>query len=326
MTSANASLTDFDFVVKTVEENYSGFPDKVSSVTLNAYRSHTETHRQSFASTRDTRQRGDILISWLAFFSDRHLHLTGMTNENVSHPTEKSPSAHLWSDDVLVIRIPFFLPEAQTHIEHLISRNQAKLSQVTNLIIDLRGNGGGTDSAYEALLPYVCDGTIEIEGVDVRATEENVMYLRNLANAHDFPEDTRNHIENLATLMLENLNSFVEMTPTQVVDPGNQIPGPTKVAICIDGKCASSTEQFLIFARQGQRVTMFGENTMGCIDYSNNVTAETPSKSWSLHYPISRSKRVPLRMIDGKGIVPDVSLDANSPSMIDEVAEYLRKL
>ena len=114
------------------------------------------------------------------------------------------------------------------------------------------------------------------------------------------------------------------MVPTQDIELEEVFKKPEKVAICIDRNCASSTEQFLIFALQSPKVTLFGENTAGCIDFSNLVPAQTPSKNWTVYYPISRSKRIPLNQIDGHGIEPHVQMDTGSKDLINQVVGHLQ--
>lgn len=320
----NAATNDFDFVVDTIEKNYAGFPSKVTGLDLTAFASHTTALRESYVHAKDTKEQEKILNAFLAFFDDEHISIqaNGITPGEDSDAASYPYFAEI-DEDTVLIRIPSFLPKHYEAINRLMQEHHETLVHTSNLVLDLRGNGGGSDECFNILLPYVCPESINVVGVDVRATEGNIEYLRELTKLHEFPEEALNQINDLTTLMAKNLGNFVEMVPTQIIELGEVFAKPKKVAICIDSKCASSTEQFLIFALQSPKVTLFGENTAGCIDFSNVVPAQTPSKNWTLFYPISRSKRIPLRQIDGKGIEPHVRIDTESKSLIDKVVRHL---
>jgi C-terminal processing protease CtpA/Prc len=248
---------------------------------------------------------------------------------NSTTPVEAEDNeSHPWFERIdektVLIRIPSFLPKYYEAINELIQEHHEVLINTPNLVLDLRGNGGGSDQCFNILLPYVCPESINVVGADVRATQGNIEYLRELTKIHEFPEDALSQINDLTELMAKSLGGFVEMVPTQTIPLGEVFAQPQKVAICIDKKCASSTEQFVIFALESPKVTLFGENTAGCIDFSNVVPAQTPSKNWTLFYPISRSKRIPLKQIDGFGIEPHIRLDTESEVFINEVVRHLR--
>lgn len=319
-----AVANDFDFVVDAIEKNYAGFPSKLNDPRLNEYVSIKTSLRDTFLGTEDPRERENLLKEFLAFFNDKHIsiHAKGRTVGEAG-ATEQKPSFERIDSDTVLICIPSFLPENYEAINQLIQEQHEVLVSTINLVIDLRGNGGGSDECFNPLLPYVCPQSIEVVGVDVRATLDNIEYLSDLTTVHDFPEEALLQIKSLTALMSESLGSFVEMVPTQTVELANVFAKPQKVAICVDKGCASSTEQFLIFAVQSPKVILFGENTAGCIDFSNVVSAPTPSNNWTLSYPISRSKRIPLNQIDGRGIEAHYRMDTESKELINDVVKHL---
>jgi C-terminal processing protease CtpA/Prc len=321
----NAAPSDFDFVVGTIEKNYAGFPSKVTALTQTAFTAHTTALRKSYVDAKDHVEQEKLLNAFLDYFNDKHISIQA----NSTTPVEAEDNeSHPWFERIdektVLIRIPSFLPKYYEAINELIQEHHEVLINTPNLVLDLRGNGGGSDQCFNILLPYVCPESINVVGADVRATQGNIEYLRELTKIHEFPEDALSQINDLTELMAKSLGGFVEMVPTQTIPLGEVFAQPQKVAICIDKKCASSTEQFVIFALESPKVTLFGENTAGCIDFSNVVPAQTPSKNWTLFYPISRSKRIPLHQIDGLGIEPHVRLDTESKILINEVVQHLR--
>ena len=55
-------------------------------------------------------------------------------------------------------------------IESLIEKNKGILENSENLIVDLRGNGGGTTDAYEKILPYILTNPIRSIGAEHLST------------------------------------------------------------------------------------------------------------------------------------------------------------
>ena len=321
-----ATINDFDFVVDTIEKNYAGFPSKVTESNLSEFESLTTSLRDSFLNAEDHKRKEELINAFLAFFNDKHISIRANEATPIeTGSTELKPSFRRIDGDTVLISIPSFLPVNYEAINNLIQEQHEVLTNTPNLILDLRGNGGGSDECFNSLLPYVCPESIKVIGADVRSTQGNIDYLRDLTTIHELPEEALLQIKALTALMAENLGGFVEMVPTQTIELGEVFAKPLKVAICIDKECASSTEQFLIFALESPKVVLFGENTAGCIDFSNIVPAQTPSKNWTLFYPISRSKRIPSKQIDGHGIEPHFRIDTESKELIDEVVKHLKK-
>ena len=87
---------------------------------------------------------------------------------------------------------------------------------------------------------------------------------------------------------------------------------PSRVAILVDDRCASSCEEFLLIARQSFSVKLVGQSTFGSLDYSNLRPYDLPSGQRVLWYATSRSMRLPNYPVDLGGIPPDVYLPARS--------------
>lgn len=323
MTRAQA-VGDFDFVVDAVSRNYSGFPDKVTAANERIYRGFTDVLRQKFVRADSPESRIGFASEWLGFFADLHLSLTSDHLVGSGVPDQSTePSIELIDNRSSLVRIPSFLPEHLEMVNDVISAHHDEITRRINLIIDLRGNGGGSDDGMEILLPYVHSGHIEVVGADVRSSLDNAKYLRQLMQLHEFPDETKRVIEERAEDMERNPDRFIEWVPTSSVELGEILETPSRVGLVVDRHCASATEQFLILARQSSKVVIFGENTAGCIDYSNVVSVPLPSGEGMLNYPITRSKRVGVAPIDGAGIPPDVAMDPRAENLIAEVAKVL---
>ena len=87
------------------------------------------------------------------------------------------------------------------------------------------------------------------------------------------------------------------------------LPYPRRVAVIVNRGCGSTCEQFVLAARQSKKVTLYGTNTAGVLDYANLLFAPIGSCSdLSLHYATSRTKRLPQQPVAPMGIAPDVAI------------------
>jgi hypothetical protein len=108
-------------------------------------------------------------------------------------------------------------------------------------------------------------------------------------------------------------------------------PLPSRVAILMDGQCGSTTELFLLLARQSKKVTLFGQPSAGVLDYANVRLFTLPSGNCFMAIPTTRSRRLPKNPIDNIGIAPDVRLrnlatpQTSSDSAVDFVQNFLKR-
>ncbi|MBK8496873.1 MAG: hypothetical protein IPL50_19165 [Chitinophagaceae bacterium] len=107
------------------------------------------------------------------------------------------------------------------------------------------------------------------------------------------------------------------------------LPFPSLVGVLIDKKCGSTTEQFLLAAKQSKKVVMFGENSAGVLDYANMHFLDFPCFEWRLGYATSRSRRLPEQPVDNIGISPDIHLESytetKTQDWVSYATEYLKE-
>ena len=100
---------------------------------------------------------------------------------------------------------------------------------------------------------------------------------------------------------------------------------PQQVAVIVNSFCESSTEQFLLAAKQSSKVKIFGTVTAGALDFANMNTVESPCGNYLLHYSMSKDVDIDNFPIDNIGIQPDFYLDDTIPEYqwIDYVTDML---
>lgn len=216
------------------------------------------------------------------------------------------------SDKTLYLKISSFSGSNAKNIDSLFKAHAATLSSTPNLIIDLRDNGGGSDFSFTPILPYIYTHPVKGIGVDVLATESNITGWKKVLENKDLPEQNRAAISNMIAEMELNKGKLVNIASDYVDSSYQPLPNPKKVLILINRGCASTTEQFLLYARQSSKVILAGEPTQGVLDYSNMRDAPFSCMSYVLRYATTRSRRLDVgEGIDNIGIKPQIKLERN---------------
>lgn len=229
-------------------------------------------------------------------------------------------------DSTAYIRVKSFDDHFAKKINSVIKVNEKKLKVKPYLIIDVRYNGGGSDFTYSPLMPYIYTQPIKNIGVDVYATPENTQAWQRVINGNPkLPKTVKNNIAGIITKMKEKPNQMVNIADDGIDTMKTFYPTIKKVIILIDEDCGSSTEQFLIEAKQSSKVILVGHHTMGVLDYSNVRMVDFNCMPLMLGYSTTRSRRIPNEAIDGKGIQPNIVLDFNSKEWFNEVMTILNQ-
>jgi hypothetical protein len=213
-------------------------------------------------------------------------------------------------DKTLYIKISNFGTSNAKNIDSVFKVNEEALKNMPYLVLDLRNNGGGADYTYEPILPYVYTNPVRSIGVDVFATETNIAGWKKYLEDKDMPDENKKSISGTIEQMEANKGKWVNIADDYVDSARKPLHYPSKVVILIDKGCASTTEQFLLYARQSSKVILAGENTSGTLDYSNVVAAPFVCMPYVLQYSSSKSRRLNINQgIDNIGIKPDKQLD-----------------
>jgi|GEM_PF-85973 len=233
--------------------------------------------------------------------------------EFVRYFTNGKPSLHRLSETTLLLRIPSFAPTEKEAIDSVLTANEELLRRAEYWIIDLRNNGGGADFCYQSILPYLYTNPIRIVGMEFLSTPRNNSRMKLLASSLLLDEEQKEWARASLTMLEEHLGEFVRLDSNRVhiLRMDSVLPYPKHVAILINEGCGSTTEQFLLAARQSKKVKLFGTPTQGNLDISNVYYAQSPCGDYVLFYALSRSLRIPEMAIDGKGIPPDYYLDSS---------------
>ena len=220
------------------------------------------------------------------------------------------PVATYLSDSTYYLRIPSFYSNIGNEF---VIQHWNEIMARPNLIIDIRNNGGGQDNYYKELAKIIYTKPYESKGVEWYASKGNIKLFEDAIRDGEIRngEDGLKWTQALVDAMKKNVGSFVTHPNSAgrntTASRDTVYPMPRNIGIIINEGNGSSAEQFLLAAKESDKVILFGNcNTAGVLDYSNAVTKPLPSNNYQLTFPMTRSKRLPENPIDNIGIAPEV--------------------
>ncbi|WP_417881860.1 S41 family peptidase [Xanthomarina gelatinilytica] len=262
-------------------------------------------------------------------------------NHNYIDKTDpRKPTIKIIDSDNILIAIPSHRPEFAEILKLFIEEHEDKIRNAKNLILDLRGNEGGSSGVTNVLLPYIetKENNPHKYWVDdkmyVLSSSRNIEYYKNAQKQGWAPEKLVKRAEENAG----NIIPFQDPVDNQIVDETatkdeaiktKELSMPKNVAILMDGSIVSAGETFILNAMKNNKVTLFGQPTAGCIDYQStywiNLTA-CSELGLFLGYPMfAASNRLPEGGVNRTGIEPDVFIDKNEKNNIGFIIEYYNK-
>ncbi|MEI7424333.1 MAG: S41 family peptidase [Prolixibacteraceae bacterium] len=332
-------IENFDFIKNRIETSYSGFQDKVNQSTKGEYNRLRDQSVKAAKESDSSIKCFKAIQDYLSFFHDKHIHFYMIGNNSnsdrpiVPYKLEKITNAEWFSlknidDSTLLLSLPSFKGEYKLLIDNLISNNMHKIVSTPYLVIDLRGNGGGMDPAFYNILPFLYTNPYKLYGNDILASIENIRVFEvgeqriSSTKTNGKPSQDAEWVSTLISKMKKNIGKFILRSNDTEVKRDKVLRNPRKVAILINRNCASSAEEFLLNARESQKVLLFGEPTSGTLDYSNVMIVPCPSMVFKFGYATTRSRRLPRFSVDRDKIQPNVYLNYNT----DWITEAVRQL
>jgi len=213
-------------------------------------------------------------------------------------------------------------------VDNIIRENPAITKSVENLIVDLRGNTGGTVRAFTSLIPLLytnpileinCGQYCTPDGIN-RTRQRIIDLERNHADTIEIKE-----WKDWLKKQEDSIGHFIYFDQ-DTLKFDSQFTYPKHVGLIIDYGCQSATEIFLLQALQSKKVTLFGEPTMGAIDYLDYYPVNLPSGKYQL-YIASTKRIIPKggKKLDGIGFQPKVKINDSVKDWVEFVKQYYEK-
>ncbi|WP_428232976.1 S41 family peptidase [Flavobacterium sp.] len=215
------------------------------------------------------------------------------------------------SDQTVLLRIPSFNYSDKKEIDSILVANKELIISKENLIIDVRNNGGGSDASFQKIIPYLYTNPIRTIGVEYLSTAQNNKRMEDFIADPDWSSEEKKWARKGLEKLNSNIGKFINLEEHIVEEQKLDVvyPNPKNIGIIINESNASTTEEFLLIAKQSKKVKLFGTTTEGVLDISNMYFVDSPCKDLKLGYSLSKSSRIPDMQIDQKGIQPDYYID-----------------
>ena len=218
----------------------------------------------------------------------------------------RRPTVRYLPSGTAVVSIVSFSPEYQKPLQQLIDRDWDRLSQARSVIVDLRGNEGGSSIVAAPLLPFVwTEAGIAPDTATpvVIASERNNEFW---AHASWAPRGLTDRLRAQPPGTLVTFSNEPTPSPPR---PSRLAPPQQRVVILTDRSTVSAAEQVVLWSRAYGRARVYGEPTGGAIDYQSTLLVRVACASMGqvLSYPlIATSSRLPVGGFNHRGIIPDV--------------------
>ena len=230
------------------------------------------------------------------------------------------------NDSTGYLRIGSFDAAYYPVADSVLNANDAYLRKNTQLIIDVRDNGAGTNKLIERLRPLMYTQPVKIIGADFYATPDNISAWGRILDeqAGQLPSE---YVEQIRKVIQEGdglQGRLVSMGPDEDMILPSPLPAPAKIGVLINSRCSNTAEQFLLEAAQSKKVKLFGTATQGALDYSQVNEVKFTAPDFSVDYPVTRSRRIMAGQgIDDKGIQPAVKIDFHKAGWLEEILKQL---
>jgi Peptidase family S41 len=206
-------------------------------------------------------------------------------------------------------------------LDSMVLAHRDELSKADRLIVDLRGNEGGSSLMTDYLNPFIQlkeerPSPYPTDRPLMLSSDDQIAYARRA-----FGAETTAFVRSLVERMRAHPGELVPVNdpsaPPKRPDPRDWVvsTGPRAVGVLIDRGTVSASEVFVLDALRSPRATVFGEPTAGALDYqSASIVSISPNeRRWFLGYgTITREPGLPVGGMRGKGIPPQVRLDLST--------------
>lgn len=196
-------------------------------------------------------------------------------------------------------------------ISNLIDKHKNLLLNAKQIIIDVRGNRGGSDLAYLKLLPYLTSESITITDdtpyyhrFTKAYCDERIHAISELIKQMPDSDDLDEY-KSILNLYKDNYDKGlvnINNNPEPDTIKGIQEKCPD-VKVLSDFECGSSGDNFVKFAHEFKNIEIIGRPTKGMNDYSNVMFVDINGK-YKLSVPHSKDGNVDLGKSMGKTGIP----------------------
>ena len=341
--SLNKDLEDYDYLVYFVEQNYAPFDAIMQKGYKREYKAMKKQLRQKLSKGRCNLEKAATdYVLWFYSQFDRHIQLeteafqmatANLINETIMKadttlfttpgnfeyapmPVSCKVDSYTW-----LIRIPSCRPDFYDGTVNALQ--QFIVSNCQNLIIDIRGNGGGGDNIWAKYCDLFYDHPNELNISWFRNTPKNLLFWKHLLELEPSSVFTQHLIERC-----ENSKKKYEKLG-EADDSSNRQPTSRikRAAVLIDIMTGSAAESIVGFVKKySNRAKIYGIcNTNGSDLTGNCRTEQLPNSRLGVFYATTvDSGFYEKDFSKGLGIAPNVIIPLPmSRKLTDNIDEWV---
>ena len=240
--------------------------------------------------------------------------------------------------DVPVLSIPSHDPAWRVALDRIMQAHRDTLARAPLVVLDLRGNEGGSAAVTFRLLEVVTGQrpvplSVGADGPHVLAAPGLVDYVR--ARWRSVSPDSASALRLLDRMaaapgqlvpLLDSLDAARRPAPPAPVPPEL---ASRRIGVLVDRGTVSAAEAFVTDLVRDPRVTVFGEPTAGALDYQvvRIASIGDSTRRFAIGIPVLAARRdLPRGGMRGTGIVPNQRLDVGRVrDPIGHVIDALRR-
>lgn len=352
--SLKKDLEDYDYLTSFVEQNYAPFDAIMQKGYKREYKAHKKQLRKQLSKGEASLERtATDYILWFYSQFDQHISLVNselfpmaqleMVRKSLakgdttlltdSEENEYNPRPVSCKVDSLtwLIRVPSCDPDFYDGTVNALE--QFLTSDCVNLIIDVRGNGGGGDNVWKRYCDLLHDHPYKPEISWHRNTPKNLLYWKEVLKLQPQSPWNLQLIERCEA----SKKKFVKLNESDSGDNRQPTSRIKRAAVLIDCFTASAAESLAEFVKkESDRAKVYGIwNTSGCDLTGNCRTEPLPNSRFGVYYATSVDSGFYEKDFssEGLGISPDViiplpfarKLTDNIDDWVLWVAEDLKK-
>jgi C-terminal processing protease CtpA/Prc len=297
-------LEEFNLIASKIESVYSHLKSKEKTYGF-SYPKLRERYRERVRGSETEEDYRAALNGFLDAFHDPHLQVT-FSGAFPSGPARSSPPAvvNSWADGgILVTRINRLWGN-EVDIVGGLEESLRLAKGAKALIVDLRGNGGGSSGFAREYVSRLVAREIPLGRVSVRISKESRAKYGELR-----PDPKR-----------PGFSAWEK--DTILPRTGESFPGP--IGVLIDGDCASSCEGTAMMFKFSGAATLYGSRTKG--SSGNPVELPLAASMGRLRVPTWIRIMPDGNSIEDHGLLPDVPVGAPRDALDAALADIRGKL
>lgn len=253
----------------------------------------------------------------------------GSQLEDAKAESEEAVVFKVLNQDFVYLKLGKFNQIEVEKFDSLLRINKTIIRNTKNLILDLRGNPGGNSNSSEEMIKLIYTNPIIYPAWKYRSSPDLIRAKKEVL-AELSKNDPYKRFESQQRL-LQRLLKY----PGKLVSGGDSIVRtvdtigrqPERVALLVDKGSGSSAEFFAFEGKQSKKVTLFGENTAGAMDYGEVQNINLSCGQYLVSIPWGRNgwiERFGFR-IDNIGFTPDVPIPSKEHDWVQFIVDYWSK-